>query len=386
MASTQFTYSPTTGTGNTIISVSADTTNTGNSDNSATITLTSGVNSATVSVKQRFKPRVAQGPTSVPATGGTITITAETEYDVVFRSVPLWVSVWSGNTRIQEGSRYYVTQGTSAYPFTISAETNTGAARSASTEDFNMAHYIGDTMMDQSYNVSKIQVIQAAGEQPTRNMVLSPTAATVDSGVVYYTIYVPTTACTFCGMTYTNSNASFPVTAAKDGNYISLTFSANTGAQRNTTLTFTLTDENSNTYSRTFSLTQNATSTPTEQTGQLSTVTYVEALNRGLLSIDMDLYSYNSYYDSTSFILTNSQTEHDEDMDIKYLSDGSSNVSLKILLAFTNGQGQSQVRNFDVTVEYGTVSVETVTTGEDTTFQFPYAAGETMTITIEPAD
>jgi len=59
-------------------------------------------------------------------------------------------------------------------------------------------------------------------------------------------------------MTYTNSNQSFPVTAVKDGYYIRLAFTANTGSERSTTITFTLRDEENSPYVRTFNLTQEA--------------------------------------------------------------------------------------------------------------------------------
>ena len=57
-------------------------------------------------------------------------------------------------------------------------------------------------------------------------------------------------------MTYTNSNSSFPVSAVKSGNNIRLTYSANTGSQRATNITFKLKDEDNTEYVRIFKLTQ----------------------------------------------------------------------------------------------------------------------------------
>lgn len=160
MASTHFYYNPTTGTGNTVVSVSADTINQTTADKSATITLTNGVNSATVNVLQRYKPYKMQGPTSIPATGGTIELTARSEYDIVFRSVPTWLTIWSGNTQIQEGQRIPLVNQTGV--FTLSAGTNTGPQRTAQYADMNMSHYIGNTL--NTTNAPRIECVQYANE------------------------------------------------------------------------------------------------------------------------------------------------------------------------------------------------------------------------------
>ena len=145
MASTYFYYSPTTGTGNAQVTLSAASTNNTTTDKSASITITNGVSSATVNVIQYYKPYVVQGPTTIPATGGTITLTAQSHYDVVFRSVPLWLTIWSGNTQIQEGARVSLAPNTYGI-FTLSAGTNDGAQRTSQNAGMNMSHYIGDTL------------------------------------------------------------------------------------------------------------------------------------------------------------------------------------------------------------------------------------------------
>jgi hypothetical protein len=160
MASTHFYYNPTTGTGNAVVSVSADTQNATTADKSATITLTNGVNSVTVNVLQKYKPYKMQGPTGIPATGGTITLTARSEYDIVFRSVPTWLTIWSGGTQVQEAQR--VSLPTQTGVFTLSAGTNTGAERSAGYYGMNMSHYIGDTLY--TTDAPRIDCIQYANE------------------------------------------------------------------------------------------------------------------------------------------------------------------------------------------------------------------------------
>lgn len=160
MASTHFYYNPTTGTGNAVVSVSADTQNATTADKSATITLTNGVNSVTVNVLQKYKPYKMQGPTGIPATGGTITLTARSEYDIVFRSVPTWLTIWSGGTQVQEAQR--ISLPTQTGVFTLSAGTNTGEERSAGYYGMNMSHYIGDTLYTTDAPI--IDCIQYANE------------------------------------------------------------------------------------------------------------------------------------------------------------------------------------------------------------------------------
>jgi hypothetical protein len=482
MPSNFFTYSPTTGTGNTIINVSANTQNTGTADNLAAITISNTANSATVELKQLYRPTFNQfASTTFPTTGGDIYFTIHSEYDVVFRSVPSWITISYNGQQYSEGER--ISSGVvDNKTFTLTAEANTGQSRTVSST-MNMGHYIGNTLQnyytyfsfhqngvvapgsitlsptyievssaatsttltmtvanctfdhmttssagtfaitasgpsnnivtltfpantdtastrgylsfymydtDGSAYTQTITVVRAAATAATRNMVLSPIAATVNSGVVSYTLYVPTTACTFCGMTYTNSNASFPVTAVKDGSYIRLAFSANTGSQRSTTVTFALKDELNNTYNRTFSLTQSAAPTPptpTVEDGYISTTTSLEYMDEGILSVDVDVFSYGGYNDSTSFSLTTNITENYEDLDIQYLDGGTTQINFKVLLWYVNGQGTGMARDFDITVDYGSQSsVDTVTTGTEAVFPFNYEEDATATITITLID
>ena len=167
MASTNFTYSPTTGVGNTNVSVCAVTTNQSQTgaDNSATLTFSNGQNSKNVSIIQRYKPILNQGPTSVPASGGTLYgsgFDIKTEYDVVFANIPSWV-----NGITMNGSAITINNGTSAriaaadasggtLNINVSAN-NTSSPRSAGSnwnkdgtlipgEGMCMYHYIGNSL------------------------------------------------------------------------------------------------------------------------------------------------------------------------------------------------------------------------------------------------
>lgn len=147
MASTHFWYRPTTGNGDTQITISADTTNlTGTTDKVATLTFTAGTASKTVTVRQRYLPIMTQfGSRVFPDTGGSIYFTVNTEYDIVFRSVPDWITIKKGTTTYTEGQR--ISSGAANGTFELVAAANTGTARTISST-MNMAHYIGDTVQN----------------------------------------------------------------------------------------------------------------------------------------------------------------------------------------------------------------------------------------------
>lgn len=165
MASSYFSYSPTTGNGNTNVSVCAVTQNQSGADYSATLTFSNGQNSKNVSIVQRYKPVLNQGPTSVPASGGTMYgsgFSIKTEYDVVFANIPTWV-----NGITMNGSAITINNGTSAridaedasggtLNISVSAN-NTSSPRSAGHnwnkdgtiipgEGMCMYHYIGNSL------------------------------------------------------------------------------------------------------------------------------------------------------------------------------------------------------------------------------------------------
>lgn len=158
MASTNFNYSPTTGTGNAQISVSAITINNGDDDKRATITVSNGVNQASVTLIQRYCPYFRMNGSDmpvIPSTGGSVTFVVHTEYDIVFRSVPDWITVYSGSTEMQEGQRIPASSA-SGVTFTITADPNTGEERYTSAT-FNMGHYIGNTLQQrvQYFNITQ---------------------------------------------------------------------------------------------------------------------------------------------------------------------------------------------------------------------------------------
>lgn len=250
MASTNFTYQPTTGRGNGTIKVTAKSNNENGADRITTLTITNGAVSKNVTIKQKYRPYfVLNGSSVIPATGGSVSYVVHTEYDIVFTNVPDWITISQNGTSISPGQR--LTPGEADNKtFTFTAAANGGDARSGNS--MTMRHYISNSL---SNYVSYFSFSQEAAEI-VKDITLSSTAATVTSASTSYTISVTTENCSFCGMTYTNSNSSFPVSAVKSGNNIRLTYSANTGNQRATNITFKLKDEDNTEYVRTFKLTQ----------------------------------------------------------------------------------------------------------------------------------
>lgn len=147
MASNIFWYSPTTGAGNANVTISAATTNTGETDRSAVIALTNGVVTVSVNVVQRYRPYydLRQGST-IPATGGSVDFYMHTEYPIVFRSIPDWITVKLGQRTIITGAEPEIVSVADAdgSMFSFVAGPNTGAARSDNM--LNIGHYIDGTL------------------------------------------------------------------------------------------------------------------------------------------------------------------------------------------------------------------------------------------------
>lgn len=164
MASTLFSINPTTGRGNTTVNVSVNEINGGTQDKVATVTATNGANSDTVTLRQKYCPYFVQfASTTFPASGGDIYFTIHSEYDVVFRSVPNWITISDGHgTTFAEGQR--ISSGTvDGETFTLTADANTGDARTVAAT-FNMGHYIGLTLQNR---VTYFSFTQEAYVPPT---------------------------------------------------------------------------------------------------------------------------------------------------------------------------------------------------------------------------
>lgn len=146
MASIYFTYAPTAGTGSAQISVSADTQNATTADTISHIGFSAGTNYAGVTLRQKYQPKMNQfGSSTFPDTGGTIYFTVNTEYDIVFRSVPDWITITKNGVTYTEGQR--ISSGSASGTYALVAAPNSGEQRTVNY--MNMGHYIGNTLQNQ---------------------------------------------------------------------------------------------------------------------------------------------------------------------------------------------------------------------------------------------
>lgn len=158
MASTVFTYAPTGASGNAVVSVSANTTNTGTTDRSSTVTLTGGGGSTAVSLKQLYRPYVTQITWNVPASGGTAYFVPHTEYDICFSGMPSWITAKRDQTVYSNGDK--ISKGVAdGVQFGFVFDANTGAERDAST--VVMKHFYDGSDVPQGNEVH-FNIVQSA--------------------------------------------------------------------------------------------------------------------------------------------------------------------------------------------------------------------------------
>ena len=223
MASNNFIYQPTTGAGSAVVTVTANSNNADRANRTATLTITNGAMYKNVSIKQKYRPYfVLNGGSTFPATGGSLYCTINTEYDVVFRSVPDWITISRNGATIAEGQRLTPTEADNK-TFILTAEANTGETRSVGTT-FNMGHYLSTGLCQY---VSYFSFSQE-GVQPTKKMTITPILVQATSAQTSATLTLTTENCTFDHMTTTTEGA-FVITASNPVNgTIQITFPANT--------------------------------------------------------------------------------------------------------------------------------------------------------------
>ena len=156
MASTNFTYTPTTGPlNNTQVTASTRTNNTSTATKSALITLSNGEKTTQLRVRQLYRPYFTMTSNAdFPATGGTATFVVHTEYDVVFFNIPSWIVLKRGSSVITSGTKVTKANADGA-TFTLTASENTGNTRSDNS--MSMGHYINNVIQayDQKFSLSQ---------------------------------------------------------------------------------------------------------------------------------------------------------------------------------------------------------------------------------------
>lgn len=201
MASNYFTYSPTSGTGTKAVNVQSKAENTGTADKKSIIEVTNGTTTRQLLVTQKYRPYFSQNGVSFPKSGGTITFVVHTEYDIVFKNKPSWITIKKGSTTISPDTKISKEDASGA-TFTLSATTNSGASRSFS--NFGMGHYVNNVL--DSY----IQYFTGTqdGASSSERIAVSTTSITLDyfstgSSMFGVTVISPTT-----GVSISNSNTT----------------------------------------------------------------------------------------------------------------------------------------------------------------------------------
>lgn len=248
-----FTIDPATGAGRTTITVTPSSYNSDGEDRVSTLTLSNPMYSKQVTLTQKYVPVMTQiGSRTFPASGGSLYFTVDTDYDIVFRSVPDWIEISRNGVVYSEGQR--ISSGVANHQgFTLTAEPNTGNERSVGST-FNMGHYIGNALQNR---VSYFSLTQLGSAVPS--ITISPTLVQVSSAGTSATLTMSVENCTYSGMT-TSSAGSFTIrTHTPLHGIISLTFPANdTEYERRGYITFYVYDTSGNTYTSTVTVVQAA--------------------------------------------------------------------------------------------------------------------------------
>lgn len=163
MASTLFTYSPTTGSGNTNVSVEPTGTNTGRTSLVSTITFSGGGETKSVTLTQYYQPYFTMPLTVFQPSGGTLDFTVNAKYDYFFHDIPSWLTITRNGASVPMDTRIPAGEGV---VYSLTAEENTGVTRMVSGT-FCMGHYVGNTpatgvqyfnIFQFAYSVSTVQI------------------------------------------------------------------------------------------------------------------------------------------------------------------------------------------------------------------------------------
>lgn len=126
MASNNFSISPTAWTGSETMTVQPLDTNYTFNDRRATITITNGSRTRTVSVVQYGVPNfvLTSGSTTVPYTGGTLEYRITSHYRFKFVNKPSWITITAGSTTYLGDTWYTPSSGDYSITFTVSPATS----------------------------------------------------------------------------------------------------------------------------------------------------------------------------------------------------------------------------------------------------------------------
>lgn len=163
MASTLFTYSPTTGSGNTNVSVTPTGNNTGTLDRVSVITFSGGGGTKSVTLTQHYRPYFLMDNIRFPASGGTETVTVYSKNYYFFHAIPSWITLKRNGQTVQPDSRIQAGEGV---VYTITADEND----STNSRQSRLTFYLGFYTQDGDDAVGEYFLLQQAGRVETETV------------------------------------------------------------------------------------------------------------------------------------------------------------------------------------------------------------------------
>lgn len=163
MASTLFTYSPTTGNGNTNVSVTPTGNNTGSTDMVSVITFSGGGGTKSVTLTQHYRPYFNLSSYSFPSSGGTETLTVYSKNDYFFHGKPSWITLRRNGQTVQEDTRITAGEGV---VYTITADEN----KSTYSRQTSLTYYLGYYTQSGTEAVGEYIPLQQAGQEPSETV------------------------------------------------------------------------------------------------------------------------------------------------------------------------------------------------------------------------
>lgn len=163
MASTLFTYSPTTGSGNTNVSVTPIGNNTGTLDRVSVITFSGGGGTKSVTLTQHYRPYFNLSGYRFPSSGGTETLTVYSKNDYFFHGKPSWITLKRNGQTVQEDTRITAGEGV---VYTITADEND----STNARQSRLTYYLGYYTQSGTEAAGEYFLLQQAGQEPSETV------------------------------------------------------------------------------------------------------------------------------------------------------------------------------------------------------------------------
>ena len=170
-----FSVSPTTGgSGNTVITVTATTYNSGSSGKTGTLTISDNAGiaaSQTVSLLQYNTPSITRSGSGIVSYGGAeLTYTVKSYYPYSFKGIPGWITIYnSTKTESYSSSDTLPSTSGNAVTYKFVVDPNTGSSRSTSSS-FYLGYYMPSLQSE---------TIQTISQQAVPQFAIYPTSAEI---------------------------------------------------------------------------------------------------------------------------------------------------------------------------------------------------------------